>query len=83
MRIQSILALFMTVTLIVLPQQGWTEETTEETDDDSVAQVVILDKVMVIGSPANVKAMPGSAHVVTTEDIRQQGDRKASCRERV
>jgi len=32
----------------------------------------VLDKVMVIGNPANVEQMPGSAHVVTKEDIRQQ-----------
>lgn len=32
----------------------------------------VLDKVMVIGNPANVEDMPGSAQVVTKEDIRQQ-----------
>jgi len=32
----------------------------------------VLDKIMVIGNPANVEKMPGSAHVVTKEDIRQQ-----------
>ncbi len=32
----------------------------------------VLDKVMVIGNPANIKKMPGSAQVVTKEDIRQQ-----------
>ena len=32
----------------------------------------ILDKVMVIGNPANIDEMPGSAYSVTTEDIREQ-----------
>ena len=32
----------------------------------------VLDKVMVIGNPANIEEMPGSAHVVTSEDIREQ-----------
>ncbi len=31
-----------------------------------------LDKVMVIGSPANASEVPGSAHVVTSEDIQEQ-----------
>ena len=31
-----------------------------------------LDKVMVIGNPANIEKIPGSAHVVTKEDIRKQ-----------
>lgn len=69
MRIRSMLAMFMTGALIFFPQQGWTEE---KTDDESTAKVVILDKVMVIGSPAEAEGMPGSAHVVTKEDIRQQ-----------
>ena len=37
---------------------------------DSTAKV--LDKVMVIGNPANIEDMPGSAHAVTKEDIRKQ-----------
>lgn len=32
----------------------------------------VLDKVMVIGNPANIEDIPGSAHIVTKEDIRQQ-----------
>ena len=32
----------------------------------------VLERVMVIGDPANVEDMPGSAQVVTKEDIRQQ-----------
>ncbi len=43
-------------------------------DDDSStdSDAKILDKVMVIGNPANIDEMPGSAHSVTTEDIREQ-----------
>lgn len=33
--------------------------------------VTVLDKMMVIGDETNIKRMPGSAHVVSTEDIRQ------------
>lgn len=32
----------------------------------------VLDKIMVIGNPANIDKIPGSAQVVTREDIRQQ-----------
>ncbi len=32
----------------------------------------ILDKIMVIGNPANIEKLPGSAQIVTKEDIRQQ-----------
>ncbi len=38
--------------------------------DEDAAKV--LDKVMVIGNPANIDEMPGSAYSVTTEDIREQ-----------
>lgn len=43
-------------------------------DDDpgTDADAKILDKVMVIGNPANIEDMPGSAQVVTKEEIRQQ-----------
>jgi len=34
--------------------------------------IQVLDKVMVIGNPANIEDLPGSAQVVTKEDIRQQ-----------
>ena len=37
---------------------------------DSAASV--LDKIMVIGNPANIDTLPGSAHVVTKDDIREQ-----------
>jgi len=32
----------------------------------------VLDKIMVVGNPANIQDMPGAAYSVTTEDIRQQ-----------
>nr|ACZ28654.1 TonB-dependent receptor [uncultured organism] len=43
-------------------------------DDDSgtAPDPKILNKVMVIGNPANIDKIPGSAQVVTKEDIRQQ-----------
>lgn len=43
-------------------------------DDNSSADSAtkVLDKVMVIGNPANIEDMPGSAQVVTKEEIRQQ-----------
>ena len=43
-------------------------------DDDSStdSDAKILDKVMVIGNPANIDELPGSAYSVTTEEIREQ-----------
>ncbi len=43
-------------------------------DDDSStgSDAKVLDKVMVIGNPANIEKIPGSAQIVTKEDIRQQ-----------
>ena len=32
----------------------------------------VLDKIMVIGNPANMDTLPGSAHVITKTDIREQ-----------
>ncbi len=32
----------------------------------------VLDKIMVVGNPANVEDMPGSAQIVTAEEIRRQ-----------
>ncbi len=32
----------------------------------------VLDKIMVIGNPANIDSIPGSAHVVSKQDIREQ-----------
>ena len=44
-------------------------------DDDAGttdSKTKVLNKVMVIGNPANIEKMPGSAQVVSKEDIRQQ-----------
>ena len=44
-----------------------------ENDDSSAdAEAKILDRVMVIGNPANIENIPGSAQVITKEEIRQQ-----------
>ncbi|NOY85618.1 MAG: TonB-dependent receptor plug domain-containing protein, partial [Nitrospirae bacterium] len=44
-------------------QQGRAEETRD---------VQVLDKIKVIGNPADLETTPGSAQVVTKEEIRQQ-----------
>ena len=44
----------------------------ENNSDSSDAKTKVLDKVMVIGNPANIEHMPGSAQFVSKEDIRQQ-----------
>ena len=41
-------------------------------DSNPDSDAGILDKIMVIGNPATIEDMPGSAQVVTKEDIRQQ-----------
>jgi len=43
-------------------------------EDDAKAESAasVLDKIMVIGNPANIDTLPGSAHVVTKDDIREQ-----------
>jgi Fe(3+) dicitrate transport protein len=40
--------------------------------EEESAGAKVLDKVMVIGNPANIEDMPGSAQVVTEKEIRQQ-----------
>lgn len=52
---------------ITLPVSAANEEVKKT---DSTAK--ILDKVMVIGNPANVEDMPGSAQVISKKDIREQ-----------
>jgi Fe(3+) dicitrate transport protein len=50
-------------------------DTKVSTDDDSGtnSDTKVLDNVMmVIGDPANIEDMPGSAQVITKEEIRQQ-----------
>jgi len=53
---------------LTLPAGAADEEATGK--DKSDARV--LDKIMVIGNPANIEKIPGSAQVVTKKDIRQQ-----------
>ena len=43
-----------------------------EDDAGTKAGASVLDKIMVIGNPANIETLPGSAHVVTKTDIREQ-----------
>ena len=40
--------------------------------DEVDTKASVLDKIMVIGNPANIEKIPGSAQVITKEDIRQQ-----------
>ncbi len=44
----------------------------DKESDEVNAKAKVLDKIMVIGNPANIEKIPGSAQVVTKEDIRQQ-----------
>jgi len=44
----------------------------DEDSDHASNKTKVLDKIMVIGNPANIEKIPGSAQVVTKEDIRQQ-----------
>ncbi len=44
----------------------------DKSADEAEKKETVLDKIMVIGNPANIEKMPGSAQVVTKEEIRQQ-----------
>jgi len=44
----------------------------EEAAKKDEPRVKVLDKIMVIGNPANIEEMPGSAYVITKQDIREQ-----------
>ncbi len=44
----------------------------DKSPDEAEKKDIVLDKIMVIGNPANIKKMPGSAQIVTKEDLRQQ-----------
>ncbi len=59
-------AFFVTAMGMAIPA-GATED-----DTSGNADAKVLDRVMVIGNPANIEKTPGSAQVVTKEDIRQQ-----------
>jgi len=54
---------------LILPAVVVADEETKKKDEP---RAKVLDKVMVIGNPANIEKMPGSAQVVTKDDIRQQ-----------
>ncbi len=53
---------------LALPAGAAEEKNTTQIETEAK----ILDKIMVIGNPANIEKMPGSAQLVTKEDIRQQ-----------
>lgn len=44
----------------------------DQKPDKTNAKTKVLDKIMVIGNPANIEKIAGSAQVVTKKDIRQQ-----------
>ncbi len=52
---------------LVLPADAADKES-----DEMDTKANVLDKIMVIGNPANIEKIPGSAQVITKEDIRQQ-----------
>ena len=56
----------ITAMSLVLPVGGVADESGAGSEPE------VLDKVMVIGNPANIEKIPGSAQIVTKEDIREQ-----------
>ncbi len=54
---------------IILPV-GAADEASNKPGEESATTV--LDKVMVIGNPANIEELPGSAYSVSKSDIREQ-----------
>ena len=44
----------------------------EEENSTTTAEAGVLENIMVIGNPDNIKNMAGSAHVITKEELRQQ-----------
>jgi Fe(3+) dicitrate transport protein len=46
--------------------------TAAEDNANTETEARILDKIMVIGNPANIETLPGSAYSVSTDDIREQ-----------
>jgi len=53
---------------------GMVSQAFAEVEGDAVPVLApsVLDKIMVIGNPANIDSLPGSAHVVSKADIRDQ-----------
>ncbi len=72
------IALILTFTQLTEAQDktenaGELKKKVESTEDGAAdPRANVLDKVMVIGNPANIEKIPGSAQVVTKEEIRQQ-----------
>ncbi len=56
------------VLVLALAQSGRADEGDEGKDSGGS----ILEKVMVVGNPADLEKVPGAAYVVTDEEIRQQ-----------
>ncbi len=60
---KRLMLVLLTMTSLIFTPQGNAEET---------ADVQVLDKIKVIGNPADLETTPGSAQVVSKEEIRQQ-----------
>ena len=63
---------FAAVALGLALPVGAADASNEDVTKQDEPRAKVLDKIMVIGNPANIEKTPGSAHVVTKEDIRQQ-----------
>ncbi len=57
---------------LALPAGAVDEKAVGEKSGEANTKAKVLDKIRVIGNPANIKKIPGSAQVITKEDIRQQ-----------
>ncbi len=68
MRKRVVLAL-LTVTSLMLIQAG--RAAAEDATEDG-AETQVLDKIKIIGNPANIDNLPGAAQVIAKEEIRQQ-----------
>lgn len=60
---RRVMLALLTLISLMFTQQGRAEETRD---------VQVLDKIKVIGHPADLETTPGSAQVITKEEIRQQ-----------
>ncbi len=70
---RMIIIIVMALSVFVPPGGALAEEkVAAKKDSKGESEAKVLDKIMVIGNPANIEEMPGSAQVVTTEEIRQQ-----------
>ncbi|MCF6337991.1 MAG: TonB-dependent receptor [Gammaproteobacteria bacterium] len=57
---------------LAVPAGAVDEKAVDEKSGETSTKAKVLDKIRVIGNPANIKKIPGSAQVITKEDIRQQ-----------